>query len=64
MVHNPLPRQLMPRAVTEDALNLMERRALGRMVQVFGREMDINRVAKMGEMTCAVQMMWISGMVL
>ena len=33
MVHNALPRQLMPRVVTEDAPHKMERKALGRIVE-------------------------------
>ena len=64
MVHNALPRQLMPRAVTKDAPNMMERRVLGRMVEAIGREMDLKQVVKMGEIICAVQRMWISGVIL
>lgn len=46
MVHKALPRQLMPRAVTEDTLKMMERRALGRMVEGFRRDTDVNWAVK------------------
>lgn len=41
MSHIALPRQLMPRAVHEDAPNRMERKALGRIVEGFGPDMGI-----------------------
>ena len=52
MVQKPLPRQLMPRAMTEDAPHTTERKVLGRIVEGFGRALDINRVVKKREMTC------------
>ncbi len=36
-VHNALPRQLMPRAVTEIAAERIERRTLGRIMEGIGR---------------------------
>lgn len=38
MVQSALPRQFMPRAMTEGAPNRMERKALGRIVDGFGPE--------------------------
>ena len=59
MVHSALPRQLIPRAVTEDALHMMGRRALKRILEAFGGKMDTNLVVKMGDMTCHVQKLGI-----
>ena len=54
MVHKALPRQLIPRAVTEDIPHVKERTALGRILQGFGDAMDIRRVVEMGEMSGGV----------
>lgn len=54
MVHKALPRQLIPRAVTEDTPHVKERTALARILQRSGDAMDIKRVVKMGEMTGGV----------
>ena len=51
MSHKALPRQLIPRAVTEDTLHVKERTALGRILQGSGGAMNIKRLVKMGERT-------------
>ena len=51
MVHKALPRQLIPRAVTEDTPHAKERTAVGRILQGSGDARDIKRVVKIGEMT-------------
>lgn len=63
MVHNALPRQLMPRAVTEVALHTMEKRALRRMLIAFGGRIYTNLIVKVGEISCHTQKTRIVGVI-